>query len=259
MKRILIFLPLLLSCQKDYYKEAEILEKNGRILEAASYYEKYASVSNDDILRPKAINKAADIYSSLNVCSKSSPLWEELARKYPSSSFSAQAEKLVYICPRYFPYPDIKKIIYGDSQTYGKNAREELTLKKQAFGGGFWEHKIYAGKKIISKGKTQLYEKDLTLYEKKDKDIKKIIKYPIKTGEEISYGGKKIYVSQSGLTVKTKAGEFSGCVKIYEYDPSQSSFKQVFYYAPELGKIITAIESSGKETRITEIISYERK
>lgn len=259
MKRILIFLPLFfVCCQDTYYRQAQVLEKSGKILEAANYYEKFSRLSKDEKLRPIALQKAAILYSQLLLCGKSSVLWEELARQYPYLALSASASKDVYICPPYFPSEKMRKMIYGDSHSYGKNAREEMSIVRYGYGGGLWEWKIYAGKKMIGKGKTSLYEKDFHIFEKKEGEDKKILKYPLRKGEEFSDGKRKILLSEIGLDVKTKAGEFNGCIKVYEYNQSQPSFRQVFYYAPFIGKIVTAIESQGKETRIMELISYEQ-
>ncbi len=259
MKKIFIFLPFLLSsCYDSYYKQAQALEKSGKMLEAANYYEKFSSISKDENLRPMALQKAAVLYSELLLCAKASPLWEKLARDYSHLPISVRASKDIYICPPYFPGEKVRKMVYGDSQTYGKNAREEMSVLKYGYGGGVWERRIYAGKKMISKGKTAFYEKDFYIFEKKEGEDRKILKYPLKKREEFSEGKRIVLLAETGLEVKTGAGSFSGCIKVYEYQKDQPSFRQVFYYAPFIGKIVTAIEYQSKETRITELISYEQ-
>ncbi|GAB4032173.1 MAG: hypothetical protein Fur0012_10390 [Elusimicrobiota bacterium] len=258
MKKIFLSLSLLFAaCQKDYYRQAAALEKGGDKLSAASYYAKYASVSKDKYLRADALFRAGTIYRDMGLCSKAAPFFEELARFYRTSEFAKKADIYLYFCPAYYPDSKISKLVYGDSQTYGRNAREELILKKELKGGSLWEQRIYAGKKMLSKTNTEINLVGLSIFEKKAGETREIVKYPLKNGSAWKYA-KKIYLAEStALTVKTKAGEFAGCARILEYE--NNSFRQVFYYAPGLGRVVSAIESGGKETRITELVSYEQK
>lgn len=258
MKKIFFSLSLLLAgCDKDYYRQAEVLEKSGDRLSAASYYSKYASVAKDKSLKANALFRAGMIYRDMGLCSRAVPFFEELARFYSADEYGKKAAVYLYFCPAYYPSGNVLKLVYGDSQTYGRNAREELIFKKELKDGSLWEQKIYAGKKLLSRTNTQISMLGLSIFEKKAGETRETVKYPLKTGSAWKYG-RKTYIAQStGLNVKTKAGEFSGCARILEYE--NNSFRQVFYYAPGLGRVVSAIESGGKETRITELISYEQK
>ncbi len=258
MKKFFLLIPLFfVSCEKDYYREAQLLDKSGKKLEAAHYYEKYSLVSKKGPEFENSLMRAGQIYREFGLCSKAAPFFEKIARLNAGSEISSKATKYLYLCPQYYPDESVKILTYGDSQTYGKNAIEELSFKKSLKDKSLWIQKIYAGKKLISKSYIEIGVEGLFIFEKKGVERREIIKYPIRKNLSWVYNGRTFKIGDLGIQVNTKAGSFSGCIKVLEY--YGDSFRQVFYYAPRIGRVLSTIEHSGKETRITELISYERR
>ena len=61
----------------------------------------------------------------------------------------------------------------------------------------------------------------------------------------------------NNLSVKVKAGQFNGCLKVSEENPELPGTLKYIYYAPDAGWILTTISvSGGKEHHNTELLSY---
>jgi len=260
MKRLFYFYFLLFfSCSTDYFKEAEVLDKQGKFLEAARYYEMFADKNPQHALADISLYRAALIYSEkFEMCSKSLKIFERLVRDYPKSRFRNDSYSRAFICPDYFPINKISKWYYGDSQSYGKNARENIFIKKRYENIEFLaDYFLYAGNKLIDKNQIKYIFKDLSFWELSGKDRKLLLKYPIRKDDLWQSISNMIYkVMDTSVNVKVKAGNFENCIKIAQYQ-EKSNYKMIYYYAPDIGRVLTTIETNGKENRIMELLKYD--
>ncbi|MCX5784537.1 MAG: hypothetical protein NTX59_02505 [Elusimicrobia bacterium] len=251
------------SCGNYHYEEAEKLRSQGLALAAADQYKLFAETSSSDPRTERALFKAAGIYSrEFGLCAKSGPLFEKLLRNYPITKFRREAMRGLLICPDYFPMDTAGIWLYGDSQTGGKNARQEFLITGVAPDKTTAENTFYAGRQLVSRQKRAYSLSGGDLIEKQDGFDTIILRYPLSSGAGWTskwQGGRLSFkVEAAGLKVKTRAGEFENCVKISRRMAGMSSWIYE-YYAPWKGKILTSVGGKGFENRVTELISYEEK
>lgn len=245
------------------YDDAVVLERQGRLLEAASKYKAFALAAPSDPAAPKALLAAADIYSlKLGLCSESKPLLELLARGYPGFKMPADVFRRIFVCPDYFPAGPGLKWTYGDSQTLGKNARQEVEVVDHTSKGAVLKAAFYAGTELVSRQKKTYRFADMDFIEDQAGKATLILSYPLTAGKAwLSSGAEgrlEFSVEKAGLRVKVRAGEFENCVKVRRRGAGASSWIYE-YYAPWTGKILTAVAGPGFENRVTELLSYEEK
>ncbi|PIS47996.1 MAG: hypothetical protein COT17_00525 [Elusimicrobia bacterium CG08_land_8_20_14_0_20_51_18] len=259
-----LILPLIalfaVSCSKDYFREAEQLQKENQLLKAAQYYEAFAEKNPDDAVADIALYRAALIYSEkFEMCARSAEIFEKLVRDYPKSEFHDPAYTRVFVCPDYFPVDKVSKWYYGDSQSQGKNARENIFIKARDKDTARAEYSLYAGRRLVDRHERKYGFKDLVFVESRGKEKTPLIRYPVKKGIEWrSYKDPGVYykISETGVKIKVKAGEFGNCVKIVEVNQA-AGYGLVSYYAPAVGRVLTSIDSGGTENKIMELLKYE--
>ncbi len=88
------------------------------------------------------------------------------------------------------------------------------------------------------------------------------LQYPFEVGKywQTTRDGKKVIfgIVANNLSIKVKAGEFNGCLKVSEENPELPGSLRFNYYAPEAGWILTTTSASGgSEHRNTELLSYK--
>ena len=206
---------------------------------------------------------AAELYAlKLGLCAESKPLLERLAREYPAFKMPEETFRRIFICPDYFPTGPGLKWTYGDSQTLGRNARQEAEVIDHTSGGAVISNSFYAGKEFVSRQKKRYRFSGMGFLENQDRKDTVILNYPLDPGKAWSAAGAQgrldFRVEQAGLRVKVKAGEFENCVKVSRRTPGSPSWINE-YYAPWTGKILTTVAGKGFENRVMELLSYEEK
>ncbi len=244
------------------FDDAKKLEEDKKWIKAAEKYKNFALNNPENPNASEAFFRAARIYAEkYNLCQKSKPLLERLLRNYPDFKQRKEAERMIFFCPDYFPISIKRKWVYGDSQTLGKNMKQIVKVKACTPGKAIVEVKFYAGRKFIQKNEKK-YIWDISYIKEKSTGTDFIVlKYPIRKKDRWKGRQNKntVYfeVVKTGLSVKVAAGVFEGCVKIKQKIPGMTSWLYV-YYAPWVGKILTATAGMKFENRVEELLSYAR-
>ena len=89
-----------------------------------------------------------------------------------------------------------------------------------------------------------------------------MVKFPAQKGTEweTMRDGKRMVcrVESAGEKVEVKAGKFADCLKVSEREASRPGFWKAQYFAPGKGLVLVAQANEKKETRILELISWEK-
>ena len=253
---------LLCSCGPRF-DDAAALEGQGRILKAAAEYELFAAKKPADPRAPAALLKASRLYGgNLGLCARSIPPLETLARNYPDFKIPPEDYRRLYICPDYFPAEIGTRWVYGDTQSGGRNARQEITVKAVSGGRVTASYALYAGSTLVSRSTRNYRLAGRSFYEGQGGFDTIILDYPLGAGKTWPAKGPEgkleFLVEKTGVNVKVKAGEFPDCVKVRRRAAGQASWVYD-YYAPWTGKVLTAVGGPGYENRVTELIKYEKQ
>ncbi|MBI5743201.1 MAG: hypothetical protein HY952_01495 [Elusimicrobia bacterium] len=245
------------------YEDAVILQGQGRYAQAAPKFKDFALKNHKAPEAPKALLAAAELYAvKLGVCAESKPLLERLARNYPDFRMPEDVFRRIFVCPDYFPAGPGLKWTYGDSQTLGRNARQETEVADHTSKGAVINNAFYAGRALVSKQKKVYRFDGLGFWERQSGKDTLILSYPLDAGKTWATSGPEgrleFRVEALGQRVKVKAGEFDNCVKISRRAAGLPSWIYE-YYAPWTGKVLTAVGGKGYENRVTELLSYEEK
>jgi len=258
-----LLLCLFLGACGPRYDDASELERQGRVLPAAREYENFALKLPTDPRAPGALHKAARLYAlNLGLCAQSRPLLERLVRNYPRFRLPEADLRIIFVCPDYFPAGAGHSWTYGDTQTFGKNARQEIIITAAKAGAADARYALYAGRELVSAQARRYYSSGQAFYEKQAGFNTLVLNYPLEKGKiwesRAQEGRLEFRVEETGLTVKVKAGEFLNCVKVRRRVAGQPSWVYE-YYAPWIGKVATAVAGRGFENRVMELIAYAEK
>jgi len=247
----LFFIFFIYSCSKDLLKEAEKLYEEKKFNQALKYYEKYIEISKNPQLKEYSLYKAGLASVELGNCLKSKTFFESLIKNYPQSKYRDEAYFRIIRCPNYF-YSRYQKLTYGDSDTFGKNAKEEIIYTEKNFKKIKFISKIYSGKKLLSKRKGEIIFDGYIVKEKLENNEKIIFLYN-QYFSNFPKNNIKFKVEEANI-VKVKAGNFYNCIKVISDD---NEIKMINYYAPEVGRILTSSLYKKEEKKIMELIKYE--
>ncbi|HOW89017.1 MAG TPA: tetratricopeptide repeat protein [Elusimicrobiales bacterium] len=265
MKRL--FLPalvcLLCSCGRGYYyDEAARLELQGMPLKAAEYYDLFAARDPGDPRAPAALFRAADIYArKFGLCSRAAPVLERLLKNYPEYASRRAAMKTLLVCPDYLPFDRPFSWTYGDSDTGGLNARQVSRVTDLSPFRGASVTRTYAGRKLVATQKRKFELRGLDIVEAGKGRDALLLRYPVEQGlswvSVIDGRRLRFTVEAVGLKVKVRAGEFENCIKVKQAQDGAPSWVYE-YYAPWVGKVLTSVAGKKFESRVTELIKYEK-
>ena len=247
--------------------EAEKLEKSGLFVDACVKYEKAYRSSPSDSRAPEALYRMALIYQKkLKLYTYSRRFFGELLEKYPKSApWNDLARMGVFTSPDFFPLTDKSFWIEGDSDTGGKNMRAEWNCTEVSSGTYKIQRKVFAGGRLVTEN-GRFYKNDGTrLNESKTADFGQssiILEYPFTKGRQWNTekdSKESVFtIEEENVPIVVKAGEFPGCLKLKEINPSYPSSQKYIYYAPEVGWVLTTVAASGgEEHRNTELLSYK--
>ncbi|OGS13503.1 MAG: hypothetical protein A2234_10355 [Elusimicrobia bacterium RIFOXYA2_FULL_58_8] len=245
------------------YDDAAELARQGRALSAAQEYARFSVKNPRDPRAPAALLAAARLYAlNLGLCAQARPLLERLARNYPKFKVPPADFRLIFVCPEYFPARAGRAWTYGDSQTFGRNASQKVTVTGVSAAAAEVRYALYAGKELVSRNSRSYFFSEQDLYEKQGGFSTLLLSYPLEKGKtwqsRAQEGRLEFRVEATGLTVKVKAGVFANCVKVRRGVPGRPSW--IFdYYAPWTGRVATSVAGKGYENRVMELLSYEEK
>lgn len=268
----LILLALLFSiiaCGiQSQFNKAGRLESKGLYLDAIKIYKSiYNKNRNSEIGATALYNTARVYHRKMKIFSESTKLYNEVIGKFSPDSTAVKLSKTgLFDSPNYFPFNNKSTWIEGDSQTGGKNMRIEWYCTEiSTYTKCFVQRKFFAGTKLAAEVKRYFAKDNFELQESLSQNFLNAtitLKYPFETGKtwisERENRKLKFTIMDNNATVKVRAGEFSGCLKIREQDLANPLGCKYDYYAPEIGHILTSIgtSNSSSEYRNNELISY---
>lgn len=266
-KNSLLFFFLLLSAGCDFYRfhGGRFFERTGRYFPAVSAFEAFAARRPDDPRSAEALVRAGRIYSTqFQRCREARVDFEAALRRFPKlEPWSTQAMAGLLGCPDYFPLEAGRVWVYGDTQSQGRNMRDEWELRESKSGAsGEIVSALYAGKKRIQ-SKTEAYQKkEWAVWRIAGGERTPILKYPFTAGTTWSLKtkqGELVYTIESDSElVKTAAGGFSNCLKVREFNKKFSGSWKYDYYAPGVGRVKTTIAGPGFENPNTELLKFDK-
>lgn len=186
---------------------------------------------------------------------------EAAARDEAGGPCSLEAKAELLNCPDYFPLEDGRTWVYGDTASGGRNMRLEVMNRAGAGGKVSQTGALFAGKKRISVSSKDYAKKDWAVWDVSGGKEALFLRYPFQSGTAWKSGparGALDYrIEADGLEVKTKAGVFSGCIKVRERDPRIPQAWKFDYFAPGVGRVKTTVGARGVENPNTELISFK--
>ena len=261
MFRSLLVLPALLlaGCDTYHYLAGTIHEDARRPIQAMKHYEAFLASRPRDPRACEVRLRAAELYRTFfNRCEEARAHYEAAARDFPRQKACLERAKLGLLrCPDYFPTDPGRTWVYVDSASGGKAMRQE---SEALVSSNTIQSGLFAGQKRIFL-KTERYERADWAVWRVDKDGREpILRYPyseamtwtVKRGKtSIEY-----LVASSSAAVDTKAGAFTGCLKIRERETANRRSWKYDFYCPGVGKVKTTIGGPGYENPNTELLRF---
>jgi hypothetical protein len=269
MKKYLLLLIsacVISGCGVNYqFKKAQDFERKGYFVEACLRYETLYKKYPRHALAPVALYRMSRIYQAqLKLYSQSTQYFLELAQKYPQSvPWAERAMRGAMRSPDYFPLGAGSFWIEGDSETGGNNMRAEWNCLEVSSTTRSIQRRIFAGRAVVSTSKRYYALAAFEVRESNSPSMNPhtvIMAYPYYEGKSwktVRDGNPTVYtIVSKTATVKTKAGEFTNCLKIKEINSLIPGSQKFNYYAPDIGWVLTTTGSSGSEEHAnTELIS----
>jgi hypothetical protein len=250
---------VLSGCDTYHYLAGTIHEDGRRPVQAVKHYEKFLASRPKDPRSCEVRLRAAELYRTFfSRCEEARRHYEAAARDFPHMTACLERAKSGLLrCPDYFPTDAGRTWVYVDSASGGKAMRQE---SEALVSSNTIQSGLFAGSKRIFL-KTERYEKADWAVWRIDKDGREpILRYPY--NEAMSWTVKRgkttveYLVASSSSVVTTKAGVFTGCLKIREREGGNRSWKYDFY-CPGVGKVKTTIGGPGFENPNTELLRYD--
>ena len=269
--RLIFYTLLVVACSgcgpASQFKQAQKLEKDGYYVEAGFKYQRICQNYPSSPICPEALYRLGRIYQKkLKLYSQAENYFRKLIEYYASSkTWVSLAKTGIFECPDYFPMSKGSFWIEGDSETEGRNMRAEWDCSEISTGTFCIVKKLFAGANHVADIKRYYKKEDLQLREYLSPNARAysvLLQYPFEAGKnwQTMHDGRKIVFSvvANNLTLKVKAGEFNGCLKVSEQDAELPGSARYDYYAPDAGWILTTTSASGgNEHRNTELLSYK--
>ncbi len=119
---------------------------------------------------------------------------------------------------------------------------------------------LYAGNKRVSQKMEQYEKADWAVWRISALSRSPILRYPYEVGQHWTVGKGKSEVEflivGSSLAVTSRAGQFSGCIKVREKDARFATSWKYDYYCPGVGRVKTTVGGPGFEKENTELMTF---
>jgi hypothetical protein len=268
---LILAVVVLSGCGPDKaFERAKNLEKKGKNYAAWQAFQDFAVKYPKNASAPEALFRCGWLAQrQLNDCTMAGAFYERVTQTYPQSDpWAPWAAYQKNNCPDYFPLLGGAHWVEGDSDSGGKNARIETFSKADPNGGpipwaaGIFMRTYYAGSSKFKTVETRYKKNGEDLQElgaQDDPRPKIVLKIPPVVGSRWkTKNGTQLYLYEivaTDKTVKVEAGEFHNCVVVrssIEGAPSAA----LEYYAPGVGRVLTAFPTANGERRNTELLSF---
>lgn len=272
MKSVLFFLTTILffSCSnpKSLLYQALKNEKKGNYDVAE---QKYLTIvvkypSSEYVIEAKY--RLGMIYKDIRQDYVQARMWfSDIIKNYPDSEFYKLAEIGLLESPDYIGVVDNNKIVLGDIESFGKNMKMVTEFKKIETDLYRCNCELYAGNNLVRR-ETKFYLKtgrEIREYMSDPKTMDKtkytvVFRLPAEIGTEWTTQKENRQVTytitETGVKIKTKKGEFENCIKIMESFTNETGIRYL-YYAPNKGcvKITTSsLKNPKQEFTVLELV-----
>lgn len=259
----LALVPGLSGCGSYDFYSGMMAESRGSFPKAIMAYERFAESHPGDPRAAEAHVRAGRIYASVfERCLEARRHFESAARGFPKlEPWAAKARAGVMSCPDYFPLEAGRGWVYGDSDSKGRAMRLEWEVRAQD-GKPLVLASLYAGARKLKTDERRYETRDWMVWERQGESVYPILRYPFVEGQSWdATRDKKTYryrIESSDAAVKTEAGDFKGCLKVRETDPSVKAAWKFDYYCPSVGRALTTVAGKGFENPNTELLKIIR-
>lgn len=250
---------LLAGCDAYHYLAGTWREDTRRPVEAVRHYEAFLASRPKDPRSCEVRLRLAELYRrTFGRCEEARVHYETAARDFPRQAECLnRARAGLLSCPDYMPVEAGRTWVYVDSESGGRALRQEAETGASS---GTITTGFFAGNNRVLV-KTESYAKADWAVWRADKDGREpILRYPyneatrwtVKRGRsEVEY-----LVTSSSAAVKTRAGEFTGCVKMRERELRNKNAWKYDYYCPGVGRVKTTVGGPGYENPNTELLRF---
>lgn len=242
------------------FRRALWLERGGRPLEAVRSFSDFVARFGADPRAGEAAYRAGRLYAeSLGRCREAVPYFERAARA-GVEPFAEDARRSLLSCPDFFPLSAGARWTYVDTLSGGQNMRLELGVRVSSANlGGRIGGSFYAGAEKFRDYDRAYEKRGWAVWETVDGAAEPILRYPFRAGRSWRHRGKAGWTEYSieadGLAVRTRGGEFAGCVKVRERQGGAPSWVYQ-YYCPGVGRVKTTVGVPGAENPNTELDKF---
>jgi hypothetical protein len=251
---------LLSGCDTYHYVAGTIHEDARRPARAIGHYESFLAHRPKDPRACEVRLRTADIYRHFfGRCQEARRHYETAARDFPWMRACADRAKAgLLVCPDFFPTDPGRTWIYVDSASGGKAMRLEWSTGASSTS---IQTALYAGNKRIQQSVDHYQKMDWAIWRVDGDGREAILRYPYT--ETLSWPAKRgktaieYLVVGDSVAVRSKAGAFSGCLKVRETDLRFKKSWKYDYYCPGVGRVKTTVGGPGFENPNTELLRYD--
>lgn len=261
MRPLLLAALLLCGCGADADFKGAAGQEASEPLKAVRSWERFIEKHPEDPRRQEASYRAGRLYAQVfGRCPEARHHFEAAARS--SGPFTADAVLGLMSCPDYFPLSQGERWTFVDTLSGGANMRLELkVLTATASVQGLVTGKFYAGD-VPFRDYRRLYDKsDFSVWETQEGVRSPILRWPYVKGrswEATQPQGSVTYtIEDDAAKVSTKAGSYSGCLKIRTQVKGFDSWAYD-YYCPGVGRVKTTVGVAGAENPNTELAAFAK-
>jgi hypothetical protein len=255
---------VLSGCDTYHYVAGTWQEDSRKPVQALKHYEAFLADRPRDPRACEVRLRAAALYRGFGRCAEARAHWEAAARDFHHMDACTDRAKLgLLTCPDYFPLDLGRTWVYVDSASGGQAMRLDWEVRR-ATGSvrGAVTTALYAGNRRIREA-TETYSKEnWALWRTDAKPPEPLLRYPFAEGQTWSglrgKTGVDWLVVSASAAVKTKAGSFTGCLKVRERDRRYPKTWRYDYYCPDVGRVKITVGGPGFENPNTELLRFDK-
>jgi hypothetical protein len=261
---ILAAVLLFSACDTYHFLMGTWKEDSRQPVEALKHYEKFLAMRPKDPRACEVDLRAAAIYRDFGRCDEARRTLESAARDFPRQpECVTRAKRALLSCPDYFPLDRGRTWVYGDTASGGRAMREEWEVRRAtASRAGTVLEALFAGNRRIRVDRTRYSKADWAVWRGTGTDREPILRYPFAQGQSWSARrGKRLVewtIVSADAAVKTRAGSYTGCLKVREYDHRVHGAWRYDYYCPGVGRVKTTVGGPGYENPNTELLRFDK-
>lgn len=252
---------LLSGCERMAWNSAEKLQKKGQTAAAARAFEAFARKYENSDRACDALWEAARLHAEVPDYPAVRRTLRRLVLLYPGCEHLSEGREMLWKYADWWPLAEGNLWVEVDSQSGGKQFRAQTSCLGASGNGTFrLERKIFSGGKLMETRVFQIVRREPgAVEEMAGEETIRWLTLPPEPGQTWRSGGVQFRVVSASETVRTRAGEFTRCLKIQRRLAGASAWNYD-YYAPFVGKVLMTSAAAGEpEVRQTELASHDLK